>query len=346
MSTCRDYRLNERWWDVRCPAARIGCLAAIWLAAVGQAAAEDRVVTIDRRGREVIRSGEILDYDARELTLRLARGNELRIPADQVQSIDTTRSAPQQIADQRYEQRDYATALSRYRDALHDESRVWMKRHLWAQTIRCARNLGQIGPAISAFRVLVEQEPQTRELDAVPLAWTGTAGDGALERQLRPGLDEVRQPWVRLMAASWLLAGPHRSTARSTLQQLIRDDDPHVRMLAQTQLWRTRMATATDEQLQQWEEQLEQLPELLRAGPHYVLGRALASRSPNAAVLHFLRLPLLYPEQHDLAAESLAEAARLLAANGQTGAAERLRRELVQDYPQTMAARHAAQQMQ
>ena len=66
----------------------------------------------------------------------------------------------------------------------------------------------------------------------------------------------------------------------------------------------------------------------------------------DAALLALLRLPLLYPEDHHLAADALGEAARLLEASGQASAAQRLRRELIRDYPDTLAGRHAEQQMQ
>jgi TolA-binding protein len=59
-----------------------------------------------------------------------------------------------------------------------------------------------------------------------------------------------------------------------------------------------------------------------------------------------LRVPILFPHHHHLAAEALSEAARLLQSTGQTDGAQRLLQELIRDYPDTAVAQHARQQMQ
>lgn len=309
--------------------------------------AEDRVVILDRSGREVTRSGEIRQYSAQELTMQLPQGTEFRVEADRVVRVETPRSPPHVQADTLYQSRQYGPALAAYRQALGSESRLWIKRVLYAQTIRCLRNEGQIESAATAFLVLIEEEPQSRQVDAIPLAWTATGGDASLEPKFQNWLADRAQPWARLIAASWLLPGAKRADAKSTLERLTRTEPSPLRELAQVQLWRTEVADVSPLTLERWKDQTERLPESLRAGPYFVLGQALGQHGRSeAAVLALLRVPLLYPEHHDLAAEALAEAARRLEATGDPSAALRLRRELVRDYPDTGAGRHAEQQIQ
>jgi tetratricopeptide (TPR) repeat protein len=309
--------------------------------------AEDRVVVIDRSGREVIRTGEVLHYSTRELAMRLPQGTEVRVEADRVLRVETPRSPQHKEADKLFQSRQYGPALATYRQALESESRLWIKRVLYAQTIRCLRNEGQVNSAATAFLVLIEEEPQSRQVDAIPLAWTATAEDVSLDAKFRTWLEDRSQPWARLIAASWLLPGARRFDAKSTLEQLARNEQAPISELARVQLWRTQVADVSPFQLERWKDQTERLPESLRAGPYFVLGQALGQRdSSEAALLAFLRVPLLYSEQHHLAAEALGEAARLLEADGNASAALRLRRELIRDYSNTVAGRHAEQQMQ
>ena len=322
---------------------------AIWAAfsLVHPAPAQDRVTILDRLGREVVRSGEVLEYNARELRFRTRQGQETQFAADRVRRVETPRTPTHESADELFGRHLYVPALANYREALQTESRRWVKRHLWAQTVRCQRNLGQIEQAASAFLVLLKEDPQTRDLDAIPLAWTAGEGNAALEQQLRAWLTEPARPWPRLIAASWLLTGHHRAVARMALERLAQEDDPRIAQLARLQRWRTEVATATSDQVMGWERQLEDLSEPLRAGPNFVVGQAYSRLgSVESATLTLLRVPILYPHHRHLAAEALSEAARLLQSSGRSEQARRLQLELIRDYPGTVAAGHAQRQMQ
>ena len=83
-----------------------------------------------------------------------------------------------------------------------------------------------------------------------------------------------------------------------------------------------------------WSDEVETSPESVRAGPYFVLGRALAHhKQPAEAALDLLRVPILYPEDRPLAAAALLAAGRALEEDSQADAARRLYRELLAEYP-------------
>lgn len=126
------------------------------------------------------------------------------------------------------------------------------------------------------------------------------------------------------------------------LQRLLADRDPRVAMLAHTQLWRTRTATVTLEDLQGWETWLQRMPGDLRAGPYCVIGQAWSSKgSPAKSALSYLRVPILYPADRRLAAAALLSAGRELEKIGQVQQAVTLYREVVRDYAAAPAAAEA-----
>ena len=85
------------------------------------------------------------------------------------------------------------------------------------------------------------------------------------------------------------------------------------------------------------------MPEDLRGGPYYVLGRAHFQRreyGPAAAAL--LWLPFVYYEDHHLAARACLEAADALSKLGQSTEATTLYREVAHRFRETPFANQAA----
>jgi TolA-binding protein len=106
--------------------------------------------------------------------------------------------------------------------------------------------------------------------------------------------------------------------------------------LALAQTRRAAVATADETKLAAWQRTIEKIPEPLAAGPHFVLGLALAQRQQwEQSALAMMRVAILYPRQRALAARSLLEAGRALERLERTKQAVHLYRELIREYPKT-----------
>jgi hypothetical protein len=150
-----------------------------------------------------------------------------------------------------------------------------------------------------------------------------------------------------LLGASNLLSTNHRAAALERLKPLSFDSDPRIAGLARAQVWRTTLAGVNDLQAESWHREIESIPETLRAGPYYVLGRMLAARhQPDRAALAYLRVPILYPRHRQLAARCLLEAGRELERIGQKSEAASLYRELTAAHSNTPAASEGQSRLQ
>ncbi len=293
-------------------------------------------------------TGEILDYNAKELRLRLISGKERIFPASEVAAVHTTLGAEQQAGDERFAAHDYAGAFERYRAALgsQGERRDWVRRQIAASSIDCQRARGQFDAAAQSFvKVLLANEIDTPYLDCIPLCWRAGDHPPALERAAVTWLADSGSPFVSILGASWLIGGPQNSAAVAKLQRLSVDRDRRVAWLAQAQLWRTTLFSATEQDLLGYMRAIEDCPPELRAGPYFVLGAALAAKRPDDALLCLLRVPLVYPRDRPLGAAALVAAAEIFQRQQRDEDAARLYREVVDDYPEQPEAKVATQRL-
>jgi tetratricopeptide (TPR) repeat protein len=307
------------------------------------AVAQDRVTALDSRQREIVRTGQILRYDGRELRIRLGSGSESRIPSRTVTDVQTTLQPAHDEANRHFAAGDFETASTWYRQAYRAEKRGWVRRQILAQVVWCRHNLGQYRSAATTFLLLIKDDPHTLHFAAIPLAWRPQQPDAAFERQAKQWLAQGQPSAARLIASSWLLSTSQQPAAIRTLRELTRDKDPKVQRLALTQLWRTQLVTAKkDDVTNKWGKTIEQLPVELRGGPYFVLAQGLMRNGDsNSAILAFLRVPIQYSHLHRLASEALWEAAQLLEDSDDSNAARQLYQELITQYADTMAAREA-----
>jgi len=308
------------------------------------ALAQDRVVVLNEStGSRMTYNGVVEEYNGRELVLRPAVGQGLRqFPAKQVLEVRTVRVRSHEdgrrlLADHRG--REAAVALDQ---AFKDESRRWVRRDILALLIRCSLFEGDYRLAGTRFLLLVGNDPETRHYGLIPLAWRpGRVG---------PGLVSEAREWrsrgsdtASLLAASHLLNDSKwRPTARNDLKRLASSTDRRVRSLATALLWRPSVESGrvSPSELAGWNRQLRTMPEPLRGGPYYLIGRAHASRfehEPAAAA--FLRTSLVYDHDHHLAARATREAALALLECGRDRAAVTLIRDLQVRFPDSPAAR-------
>ena len=290
-------------------------------------------------------SGRITDFNARELELDIG-GAEKRYPAEQVATVEADWSPTHEAADELFARREYAAALPKYEEAVRGEKRRWVQRRLVAQMIWCLRNLDQYRRAGELYLALVRDDPGQLYFAAMPLRWTTVQPSGDLERKSREWLASDK-PVAVLLGASHLLPTSDQQEIVKRLEALTDAKDARIAALAQALIWNASFAAATTKQLASWEAALEQFPDSARAGPYFVLGRALAQHKQHEeAALAFLRVPLEYPEDRPLAAAALFQAGRSLEEAQQSAAAARLYRELIAEFAGSRPAQEALQRLE
>ena len=300
------------------------------------------------------RTGTILEYRGAGLRLRTLGGREVVIPTKDVVRFKYEKRELHKQGDAAFARGEYTAAYDDYIKAMRSgkktdgnevERRSWVRAELSAAALQCMVALGEYEAAGKLFVNLVRRDKDTVYFHLIPLAWTSASN--VTESKVKAWIRASDTPAVQLLAASHLLRSPRRAHALAKLKSLAQDDDLRVAQLASAQLWLTRIPTATDDDLQRWREMIEKLPENLRGGPYYVLGRGYAARKQyQRAALALMRVPILFPHQGDLAAESLLAAGSSLASLRQTDEAVRVFREVMDDYPESFAAKEATERLE
>lgn len=343
----------SRW---RCLLVGVVCWCGSSLVVRGQDASDtpDKVILSPggRSSTRVTLKGEILEYTGETLRIRLKLGEAAKeFPAADVIEIQTPQMTGHQKGLELFAKKDYAGAAKAFRTAFDDDSRAWVKREILTYLVRCALMEGDYVNATSKFAILVRSDPKTHSFPLIPLIWIRQSPNPALKSQGEAWLLDDKQPVaVRLMGASILLDDPQFGTTASVaLRDLAAQSDRRVGVLAACQQWRTRLATRKEinpTELKVWEQKLESLPEELRGGPHFLMGRAYTSRREfELAAVHLLWTPLVQPDDHFLAARATMEAADALATIGQLEEAARLYEETSDRYAGTPSAQEAASQL-
>jgi len=297
--------------------------------------------------KETRRAGTIQSYDNNGLVLRTLGGREITIPVDQVVRFEYPKSKMHQDADQAAALEDFAAARLYYRNALRadKEKRAWVRTQLTAKAMECRQALGDYKRAGDLFVNLARRDADRVFLDKMPLAWTSSAS--VAERVAKGWLEDSDRASVQLLAASHMKRSPSREQALAILRKLAKGSDTEIALLASCQLWQTQIPTATDDDVKRWARTIEKLPERLRSGPYFVVGRGQAVRKQHqAAALTMMRVPILFPRQKDIAAEALLYAGSSLSSIGQKEEATRVLRELVAGYPDSYAAKEAKQRLE
>ncbi len=241
-------------------------------------------------------------------------------------------------ADVDYRKKDYASARELYDKARAGETNNperWLQ--FSAQIVRCCTALGDSDRAAQEFFVICRVDPQTTLFDCIPLPWNPpVAAPGAptaLEKTAEEFLDPLkhRDPGqaavllaAGILSVSAQRAGRDRGLAR--LDQLSKTEGPAAQ-LAAALLWKQKLPILrTTNELAFLETAVEKIPEPLRAGPYFLLGRAAhAVGEREKAVLYWMRLPILYPENKLLVEAAVNEAAATLEKLGRPDQAARIR---------------------
>ena len=295
---------------------------------------------------QIKKQGQILDYTGIQLTLRTPLGRDELIPAGRVVEIQTTWSEPHQAGDAAREAGNLDEAIAAYRQAKRVETRPWAVRRIMAELVGCYAETGRLDSAGDEFLAIASSDPATPHFNVVPIAWRSSLPDAALETRAVAWLAAKQMPAAVVLGASWLLAGPRRGEAVAALEGLRGSSDSRVAALANIQLWRLRLVTATPEEARRWQAQLEAMPPEVQASGWFILGDVLArQQQADRAALAYLKVPLLFRSQRAMAADALLAAGRQLEKLGQTNQAASLYREIARDFPHLPVATEAKTQL-
>jgi len=320
-------------------------LSLIAMGGPGQWCAADDVVTLHpaQPGAEPTQvRGNVIDYTGQVLTLQTTSG-QTSIAADKVASVKTDYASDVQRARELLSAGQSSEAARILGTAVSGERRPWVKREILALESLALQNAGRYIEAGNTFLKILAEDPQTVHFDALPLAWFSLPPHFERDRAARQWL-EMSSPYAQLMGASWLLATSDRSQAMAVLGNLRRSKIPQIALLAEAQLWQTKLVTATQADVRQWQRQLDAgiLREGALAGPILTVGKAWRQLDQDEqAALTLMRPPILYPNQRPVAADSLLQAGRALARTGQTDEAARVLREAIDQYGDQPARQEA-----
>ena len=306
----------------------------LWLG--GQfAAAEDVVIarSASDASVRVRRTGEILDYTGTQLTLRTALGRDEIIPASRVVEIQTDWSPSHEKARAARQAGKLNDAVAAFERAKDEDSRPWAQRQIAAELAGTWLEAGQIAAAGDEFLKIAAEDPETLHWDTIPLAWQAVTLDAQSELRAAEWLVDAKSPVARLLGASWLVGSSRQAEVDAALTSLAENKDRRIAGLSQIQRWRTRLATASTGDLEQWSRELGAMPRENQAAGWYVLGDGYARHDePERAAIAYLKPPLVFRQQRALAADGLLAAARQLEKLGQTAEAAGLYREILRDF--------------
>ncbi len=243
-------------------------------------------------------------------------------------------------ADDAFAKGNYLTARELYVQARENERspekhKEWLR--ISAQIVRCDTAIGDLERAGLDFFYLCSVDPQTAFYDCIPLPWNppmiAPRAPTNLEKAAEDVLDPLKNrspgPAAMLLASGILSVSPRndvRNRGLMLLRELTQTEGPAAK-LAGALLWKQQLPTLkTVNELAILENGLEKLPEPFRAGPYFLLGRAAANvGEQEKAVLYWMRLPILYPDNKPLADAALFETARMLEKLGRPDEAVKLR---------------------
>ena len=212
--------------------------------------------------------------------------------------------------------------------------------------VRCYTNMEQIEKAGVAFHVICS-DPKTQLLGAIPLAWGTSPTPPQLVRVATEWLDDTEPPLINLIGASWLMTSPQRPDALTTLAKLAESSDPRTAQLAEAQLWRDQLVTATVEDIAGWAAKAAAMEETLQAGPQFLIGQGWTRHGRHTdAALALMRVPVLFPKNKELAAEALLAAGQQLEKMGDHSGAKSVYQELLRSCPNHRLAPVAKQRLE
>jgi tetratricopeptide (TPR) repeat protein len=329
------------------------CCAVCAALAVSQptlAEFDDRVtVRPDEGASPIVVVGEVEEFNGRRIVIRVNAGVPVQtFPAEAVLKVETHQTQAHVRGLAAFEAGDLTLAENELIDAANNEARAWVRQEILSWLVRCARRRDDRLSAGKYFARIIQSDPETRYWSVIPLMWSAESVSRELRTEAQSWLGSTTDG-VQLLGASVLLLDQEfGKRASDTLDRLARSSDRAVQSLARAQSWRLRVIAAdmSPNELLNWRERVERMPESLRGGPMYLIGRAASGRSDlEQAAADWLWLPLVYGDDEPLAARACYEAAQALEQLGRLDEAVPLYDEVMQRYGWSPFAGDARQRL-
>ena len=321
------------------------------LGGMGKIVAQDSVfdrVVLQLKGSSsrIAMTCTVVDYTGEKITVRTKEGAQVRsFKASEVFEVSTPQTEPHVKGLVSFARGDIEQAVVLFDRALVTENRAWVRRDILALLIRCALRRGDYAAAGSKFIVLWQSDPQTWHIKLVPLAWSPHNLDAGL-RSEAVGWISLGNEMSQLLGASHLLNDASKALlAVRELRDLATSTNRQIRLLARAQLWRLRLreGNVSPAELRRWQSRIADLPESIRGGPYYLLGRGHLNRKEyDRAAMALLWVPLVYDHDVFLAGRACLEAADSLNNIGQSNESVALYREVTTRFAGTPYADEAA----
>lgn len=325
----------------------VALLVSLGLSTAPPLPAEDRV-TIRPAGSAGVMTltGDILDYNASVLTLRTSLDQPAaNIDSRTVLAVETYRTPAHQSGIEAFEAGRLPDAVAQFTQALTTERRAWVRGDLLAWLVRAHQRLGQFEPAAARFVDIVSSATLSRHWNIAPLVWSAETIPPTLRVTARQWLVHSTEG-VRLVGASLLLGDSPQ--AATELQTLARSTDRQIAGLAEAQLWRQSLTSTggpSTLELQRWRRDVERMPESVRAGPWYLIGRGELLRNVHEeGASALLRVFIAHADNEPLAARAGVDAGLALTRLNRRDEAATVYREIIQRFAwSTFAAEAKAQ---
>jgi hypothetical protein len=262
--------------------------------------------------------GNVVDLTS-EHAMFITKGGtrEQKITLTRIAEFAPDRSDDEISGRQRLATGEYDSAKAALEKAKSAAKATWQKNEIEALIAQCELGLGEIDAAASRMAALVKDDPDSRLLGYLPLAWVDSFQTPSPANLASWAKDE--SPVLKLLAASWMLSGDKRKEAAAQLEKISSGPSRRLAILAEAQLWRSKLPTARQLDGQRWLERTASFPEDLQAGPYYIAGQAAArTDQPLRAAEAWMRIALMHPYQASLVAESQWQSAKQLERAGAT----------------------------
>ena len=319
-------------------------VSALSLLTSGHLVAQDVIVIEREDGKQTKRTGVIVDWQGAKISL--ASGERTRtIDVADVKQINTQWPDQLAVARKQINENDLTSAIASLNDAKTNEERGWVKAIIGSELLQTHNGIENHKASIREFVQLYAADKSTRFFHLIPLAWSIGEQNIPPQTELSRWLTNDNDV-LRLIGASWLLSRGSNSDAISELEKLTNSHDPRIAQLALAQLWRTRLLSANQTDIDRWKRQLEKIQPELRAGPLAVLAQA-QNRSGNKqqAQINLMKIRILHKENKLLSAYSLYLCGNIMADLNQTDRAKAIWNELVSEFPSSQYAKLAGNKM-
>lgn len=256
----------------------VAALIAIWTPRSVFAQAADRIWLEPQRPTSLqsdwypraieTRSGKVLEFDANQLRV-MVTGDEVAttVAASRVLWIEPGNvSQLEAEAIKLFVSGDYANSLVQLPDVLKQRPPVWRQQWITMLAACAAWKSGRSKIALELVSQLDRRSLPPIALAWMPVAWQNGAQPADAVSEARNRLVDASAA-VQLVAASWLLSSPDRSSASAVLKKLQTQDRSDIAQLAEILLWRTATPPQVIERVQDWQRKVDALPMVLQIGP-------------------------------------------------------------------------------